>query len=270
MPPSRLPGLNRILPRRSLRACRDEIVRLEEVFSLYSENSALSRLNAHGFLADPPVELTELLDTCRRIFELSNGGFDPTIQPLWRLYAETYGDPRSPRAPETAEIAARRQPHRVRRGVMEPSARDVRPTGHGDDPERNRPRRHHRPDHDGVAARAALRTRSSMSENIAGSAIIPSGRPWQVGIQDPRNADGVVDLVELADQARRDVRGLWRTVRRERAQPHHRPAHRPESRALSERQRAPCERDARRRTVDRVLVHERERDRGRAAAPPAT
>ena len=28
----------------------------------------------------------------------------------------------------------------------------------------------------------------------------PEGRPWQVGIQDPRNADGVVDLIDLVDQ----------------------------------------------------------------------
>src|SRR5687767_4692794 len=67
-----LAGLEPRVAEDLLRACRDEIVRLEEVFSLYSENSALSRLNARGFLTDPPMELTELLHTCRRIFELSN------------------------------------------------------------------------------------------------------------------------------------------------------------------------------------------------------
>jgi thiamine biosynthesis lipoprotein len=53
-----------------LRACRDEIVRLEAVFSLYRETSALTRLNAHGFLADPPMELTDLLDTCRSVHSI--------------------------------------------------------------------------------------------------------------------------------------------------------------------------------------------------------
>ena len=56
-----LAGLEPYLAEDLLRACRDEIVRLEEIFSLYSDTSALSRLNAQGFLADPPMELTELL-----------------------------------------------------------------------------------------------------------------------------------------------------------------------------------------------------------------
>src|SRR5687767_4844017 len=58
-----------------LGACRHEIGRLEDIFSLYKENSALSRLNADGRLAEPPAELTGLLDICRQIFALSKGGF---------------------------------------------------------------------------------------------------------------------------------------------------------------------------------------------------
>ena len=182
-----------------LRACRDEIVRLEEVFSLYNENSALSRLNALGVLADPPVELTELLDTCRRIFELSNGGFDPTIQPLWRLYAETYGDPRSPRAPETAEIAARLG--LIGFGAVSWNPRRVTFGRTGMAMTLN-----------GIAQGAITdRITTLLREGGATHALVnvgeysglghhPEGRPWQVGIQDPRNADGVADLVDLVDQ----------------------------------------------------------------------
>ena len=194
-----LAGLEPRVAEDLLSACRDEIVRLEEVFSLYSENSALSRLNARGFLADPPVELTELLDTCRRIFTLSDGGFDPTIQPLWRLYAETYGDPRSPRAPESAEIAARLG--LVGFGAVSWDPRRVTFGRSGMAMTLN-----------GIAQGAITdRITTQLREGGATHALVnvgeysglghhPEGRPWQVGIQDPRTADRVVDLIDLVDQ----------------------------------------------------------------------
>jgi len=194
-----LAGLEPRLADDLLRACRDEIARLEEVFSLYSENSALSRLNARGFLADPPMELTELLNICGRIFALSKGGFDPTIQPLWRLYAETYGDPRSPRAPESAEIAARFG--LVGFGAVSWNPRRVTFGRSGMAMTLN-----------GIAQGAITdRITTLLREGGAAHALVnvgeysglghhPEGRPWQVGIQDPRNADGVVDLVDLVDQ----------------------------------------------------------------------
>ena len=182
-----------------LRACRDEIVRLEDVFSLFSENSALSRLNANGSLAGPPEELTALLDTCRQIFELSKGGFDPTIQPLWRLYAETYGDPRSPRVPAGTEIAERLS--LIGFGAVSWNRQRVTFDRPGMAMTLN-----------GIAQGAITdRITTVLRQGGAAHALVnvgeysalghhPEGRPWQVGIQDPRNADGVVDLVDLMDQ----------------------------------------------------------------------
>ncbi len=67
-----------------------EVARLERIFSLYRRDSALSKLNAAGQLSDPPPELLELLGMCRAVHRMTGGAFDPTIQPLWRLYAEAY------------------------------------------------------------------------------------------------------------------------------------------------------------------------------------
>lgn len=67
-----------------------EITRLEEVFSLYREDSALSSLNKVGFLLDPPIELVALLERCREFWELSEGAFDPSVQPLWALYLDHF------------------------------------------------------------------------------------------------------------------------------------------------------------------------------------
>lgn len=67
-----------------------EIDRLEDVFSLYRPDSALSRLNRDGSLDAPPFELVECLGIAAAVHDATGGAFDPTIQPLWTTYAEAY------------------------------------------------------------------------------------------------------------------------------------------------------------------------------------
>lgn len=73
--------------RRIVEIARAEIARLEAVFSLHMPGSALNRLNATGRLVAPPPELLECLGQCARLHRATGGLFDPTIQPLWALYA---------------------------------------------------------------------------------------------------------------------------------------------------------------------------------------
>ncbi len=65
-----------------------EIDRLENILSLYRTDSALSRLNRDGQLVAPPFELLECLSIAGTVNRASGGRFDPTIQPLWALWAE--------------------------------------------------------------------------------------------------------------------------------------------------------------------------------------
>lgn len=65
-----------------------EISRLEDVFSLYRSDSALSQLNRTGTLQDPPFDLLDCLSLAGAVHRASGGRFDPTIQPLWATYAE--------------------------------------------------------------------------------------------------------------------------------------------------------------------------------------
>jgi thiamine biosynthesis lipoprotein len=83
-----------------------EIARLEKVFSLYQPESQLSLLNRDGVLSDPAVELIELLDISGRIHDETNGVFDPTIQPLWALYAERFAAGKTPALEEILEVRA--------------------------------------------------------------------------------------------------------------------------------------------------------------------
>jgi len=87
---------------RIVAACVAEIARLEAIFSLYRPGSALRRLNRAGALDAPPPELVALLSEAKTIAALTGGAFDPTVQPLWRLYAAHFAaadaDPAGPAA----------------------------------------------------------------------------------------------------------------------------------------------------------------------------
>ncbi len=85
-----------------------EIDRQEGIFSLYRGDSTLSRLNRDGVVENPPFEFLELVGTSLALARRSDGAFDPTVQPLFRLYADHFGavgaDPDGP--PDEAIAAA--------------------------------------------------------------------------------------------------------------------------------------------------------------------
>lgn len=89
-----------------LAGCVAEVERLERVFSLYRADSALSRLNAAGVLHEPPAELLELLSTSLALARASDGAFDPTVQPLYRLYEAHFRVPAAAAAGPGAEAIA--------------------------------------------------------------------------------------------------------------------------------------------------------------------
>jgi len=74
------------LAQRSILQVREEIARYERIFSLYQPDSEISRLNAAGRLSRPSPELRSLVEDSRRLGVLSDGAFDISVQPLWRLY----------------------------------------------------------------------------------------------------------------------------------------------------------------------------------------
>ncbi len=92
---------------RLLERCIAEVRRLEGIFSLYQPTSAINRFNREGNLDDPPVELVELLSTSAAINRVTMGAFDPTVQPLWDLYASHFSDPHAdPSGPSNASLAS--------------------------------------------------------------------------------------------------------------------------------------------------------------------
>jgi thiamine biosynthesis lipoprotein len=79
--------------------------RLESIFTLYRADSALRELNLRGVLLAPPRELSDVMALCDRIWHVTGGVFDPTVQALWRCYAEHYSHAdASIRGPELAKL----------------------------------------------------------------------------------------------------------------------------------------------------------------------
>jgi thiamine biosynthesis lipoprotein len=70
----------------ALDAAQAELRRLESIFSLHRADSALAALNRHGQIQDAPLELVELTGMALTYAEITEGAFDPTVQPLWQLY----------------------------------------------------------------------------------------------------------------------------------------------------------------------------------------
>lgn len=63
------------------------IAEVEAAANLFSPTSALSQLNDTGALRDPPRALRDLMQQADRLHRLTQGLFDPTVQPLWQALA---------------------------------------------------------------------------------------------------------------------------------------------------------------------------------------
>jgi thiamine biosynthesis lipoprotein len=99
---------NRAATERVMAQCAAEIERLERIFALYRNDSEVARLNRDGAIAAPSHDLLLVLAECQRLSALSGGAFDVSVQPLWNVYAEHFfgGGARTQEGPEPRVITA--------------------------------------------------------------------------------------------------------------------------------------------------------------------
>jgi thiamine biosynthesis lipoprotein len=184
---------------RAIDQVRAEVARLDSIFSLYRDDSEISRLNRDGFLDNPSRELRDLLSAGRRFSELSGGAFDISVQPLWQLYAAHFWTG----ADKSTDIDA------AARGVAERLV-DYRLVDIG-------PRRiaFGRPGMgvtlnsigqgyvadciaDMLSEQGFTRVYADLGEiRLIGGA--PDGRPWRIGLRDPKNQADVGRTLDLED-----------------------------------------------------------------------
>jgi thiamine biosynthesis lipoprotein len=87
-----------------------EVERLEKIFSLYRADSAISALNRQGRLDNAPSELLALAQEAKELARITEGSFDPTVQPVWQLYFRHFTsvtpDSNGPASPEITQALA--------------------------------------------------------------------------------------------------------------------------------------------------------------------
>jgi thiamine biosynthesis lipoprotein len=85
----------------------DELKRLEAIFSVYRADSAISALNRDGVLENAPADFVALLTRALTLASVSDGIYDPTIQPLWQTYFRHFtGSNPAPAGPAQRELDA--------------------------------------------------------------------------------------------------------------------------------------------------------------------
>ncbi|WP_246562534.1 FAD:protein FMN transferase [Bradyrhizobium liaoningense] len=182
-------------------SCLIDVRRLEQQFSLYRQDSAISTLNRTGVLVAPDSDMVTLLEASLAFADLTGGAFDPTVQPLWRLYAEHFSsehpDPDGPSGEKLAEVLTRVG----RRGLLV------------------------RPDRIALTHRGAAITLNGIAQGFATDKVVetlrkaglsttlvnmgeiraigsrPEGTPWRVGLEDPDRPGALTGSIDLVDRA---------------------------------------------------------------------
>ncbi|MGY0709948.1 FAD:protein FMN transferase [Azospirillum argentinense] len=186
---------------RLIALCLEEVARLERVFSLYRTDSALARLNRDGVLDAPPADLVRLLSEAAAFSRRTDGAFDPTVQPLWQLYAGHFARPGAdPAGPPEAVLRAARELVDHRKLRVEPGR--IAFAGRGMAVTLNGIAQGY------VTDRVSERLRAEgMTDVLVDLGEIralghhPSGRPWSVGLADPLVDDRNAGTLEIADRA---------------------------------------------------------------------
>ncbi|MGJ4962757.1 FAD:protein FMN transferase [Bradyrhizobium sp. HKCCYLRH3061] len=177
-----------------------EARRLERLFSLYLEQSALVTLNRTGVLVDPAPELVDILTRSQRYAAMTDGRFDPTVQPLWTLYADHFSRPdANPDGPPQAAVqeALMRVGHQrlsvSRDHIVMPRGMALTLNGIAQGYVTDRIVELLR----GEGVQHSL---VDMGEARAIGAR-PDARPWEVGIADPDNPDRIAAMLPIIDRA---------------------------------------------------------------------
>jgi thiamine biosynthesis lipoprotein len=178
-----------------------QVRRLEPIFSLYKDDSALSILNRQGLLVAPPAELVALLTECRRYVALTDGGFDPTVQPLWILYRDHFSKAdEDSQGPPPAALQAALSLVDFEKVVFNPDRISLPHRGMG-------------LTLNGIAQGFATDCVVNLlrQEAITSSLVDmgepravgarPDGSPWRIGIADPDEPDRTDVTLDAIDQA---------------------------------------------------------------------
>ncbi len=187
--------------RRLVNRMTAEVQRLEQQFSLYRSDSAISQLNATGVLNHPPLDLVRLLSQAQAISEATDGSFDVTVQPLWKLYSDYFNSAGAEASgPDVDAISTALK--LVGYQGIEISSDKIRLRRPGMSLTLNGIAQGYITDRIADLLYAdGLRSVLIDLGEIRALNSHPSGRPWKVGLRDPQHLDRVTNSIEVRNQA---------------------------------------------------------------------
>ena len=171
----------------------EELERVEQSLSVYRPGSLLGQLNATQSLASADERFMAVLSASLEMSRRTAGAFDVTVQPLWELHSRAAKEGRSPTEAELAAV----------RSHM--GWRDVQVAGTNI----RFGKTSMAITFNGIAQGYATdRVKQVLQDNGIRHALIDigelaalgqkaAGKPWQVGIQHPREADAYVAVAKL-------------------------------------------------------------------------
>ena len=186
---------------RLIERCVLDVRRLEQQFSLYQSDSAICTLNRTGILVSPDAEMVALLKASLLFSDLTNGAFDPTVQPLWQLYADHFASERpdsdGPSSQKLTEALAK-----VGYIGLRVSEDRIALARHGAAITLNGIAQGYATDRVVERLRkAGLSTTLVNMGEIRAIGARPEGTPWRVGLADPERPGVVTETIDLVDRA---------------------------------------------------------------------
>lgn len=187
------------LARDAMQAVMDDMHRIDRAMSPYKEYSELSRINREAHAAPVAVseELFALLACSLRFSRMSGGAFDITYASAGRLY-----DYRAGSQPSPEQLAQAREAIDYRNLVLEPRTRTVRFARAGVSIDLGGFAKGH-----AVERGVAILREHGIAHGVVSaggdSRLLGDrcGRPWSIGIRDPRREGQLVAVLPLADVA---------------------------------------------------------------------
>ena len=192
---------DRAAAERLVEHCIQDVRRLEQQFSLYRPDSAISTLNRSGILVAPDADMVALLTASLSFAAITDGAFDPTVQPLWQLYADHFAsdspDSEGPSPDRLADALAK-----VGRDGLLVNEQRIALTRHGAAITLNGIAQGYATDRVVERLRAAgLSTTLVNMGEIRAIGARPEGTPWRIGLADPERPGVLTETVDLVDRA---------------------------------------------------------------------
>jgi len=195
---------DRVVAGRVAAQCAAEIRRLEAIFALYRADSELARLNRDGRLESPSLDLLIVLAHCQHLAALSGGAFDVTVQPLWDLYATHFFGAASPPTNGPEPQAVERALKLVDWQGLDVTTRRVKVARPGMGLTLNGIAQGYVTDRITEILRdhGCDRVLADMGcSELRASGRRVDGRPWRVGLADPRQPETFAVTFDLTNRA---------------------------------------------------------------------